>query len=46
VLDCIVTSCGFTFVRQDGSHRLYTKKGCIRPLVIPVHNKNILEEGR
>jgi len=31
----------YSFVRQIGSHRSYTKPGNIRPLVIPVHNKDI-----
>jgi len=41
VLDCIVLACGFTFSRQDGSHRIYSKEGCIRPLVIPAHSKDL-----
>ncbi len=41
VLHCVVISLGFTFSRQEGSHRIYTKKGCIRPLVIPAHTKEL-----
>jgi predicted RNA binding protein YcfA (HicA-like mRNA interferase family) len=42
VLECILFRCGFHFVRQDGSsHRIYTKKGLIRPLVVPAHNKDL-----
>ena len=28
---------GFLFERQQGSHRIYTKPGVIRPLVIPTY---------
>jgi len=29
---------GFTFQRQTGSHRIYTKPGAKRPLVIPMYH--------
>ncbi len=28
---------GFTFQRQRGSHRSYTRPGCARPVVIPTY---------
>jgi len=41
VLDCILLFCGFHFSRQEGSHRIYTKEGLIRPLVVPAHSKDL-----
>mgnify|MGYP001235178504 FL=1 len=41
VFECILLAAGFHFSRQNGSHRIYTKEGCIRPLVIPAHSKDI-----
>lgn len=32
---------GFEFHRQNGSHRIYTKADCIRPLVTPIHPKDL-----
>jgi predicted RNA binding protein YcfA (HicA-like mRNA interferase family) len=29
---------GFSFYRQDGSHRVYTKEGMARPVIIPAHH--------
>ncbi|MBT7592675.1 MAG: type II toxin-antitoxin system HicA family toxin [Candidatus Scalindua sp.] len=39
VLDCIFTKAGFSYERQTGSHRSYSKPGISRPLVIPTHNE-------
>jgi len=30
---------GFTFARQEGSHRSYVKSGVLRPIVIPVYEE-------
>lgn len=30
---------GFTFARQEGSHRSYVKTGVLRPIVIPVYDE-------
>ncbi len=30
---------GFRFVRQEGSHRSYTKPGIFRPVVIPTYEE-------
>ncbi|MFH1147891.1 MAG: type II toxin-antitoxin system HicA family toxin [Pseudomonadota bacterium] len=38
VLECIFESFGFKFIRQKGSHRLYTKSGIARPVVIPTYD--------
>jgi predicted RNA binding protein YcfA (HicA-like mRNA interferase family) len=37
-LECVFLRDGFTFKRQSGSHRYYTKPGVIRPIVIPAYN--------
>jgi len=37
ILECIFLKDGFIFDRQDGSHRIYTKKSIIRPLIIPTY---------
>ena len=39
VLECIFLKAGFTFKRQDGSHRSYVKPGVIRPIVIPTYKE-------
>jgi predicted RNA binding protein YcfA (HicA-like mRNA interferase family) len=28
---------GFTFARQEGDHKIFTKPGVLRPLVIPAY---------
>ena len=40
VLECIFQADGFEFHRQKGDHRVYTKQGIKRPIVIPTY-KNI-----
>jgi predicted RNA binding protein YcfA (HicA-like mRNA interferase family) len=30
---------GFTFERQESSHKSYTKPGCLRPVVIPTYSE-------
>jgi predicted RNA binding protein YcfA (HicA-like mRNA interferase family) len=37
VLECIFQKDGFNFYKQEGSHRVYTKEGIMRPLVIPTY---------
>jgi len=36
-LECVFLKAGFTFVRQRGDHRIYTKPGVPRPVVIPTY---------
>jgi predicted RNA binding protein YcfA (HicA-like mRNA interferase family) len=38
-LECIFLKDGFTFSRQEGSHRSYTKPGCPRPIIIPTYRE-------
>ena len=38
-LECIFLNDGFQFEGQEGSHRTYSKKGIIRPIVIPTYNE-------
>jgi len=38
-LEKVFLSAGFTFARQEGSHRSYTKTGAIRPVVIPTYDE-------
>ena len=39
VLECIFIKAGFTFKRQQGSHRLYEKEGILRPITIPMYRE-------
>jgi len=39
VLECIFLKDGFTYERQVGSHRTYSKKGVARPLVLPTYKE-------
>jgi len=36
-LERVFLAHGFRFVRQEGSHRSYVKKGIARPIVIPTY---------
>jgi predicted RNA binding protein YcfA (HicA-like mRNA interferase family) len=38
-LERVFLSVGFTFVRQEGSHRSYVKSGVGRPVVIPAYDE-------
>lgn len=38
-LDRVFTADGWEFSRQNGSHRMYTKPGASRPLVLPAHDE-------
>ena len=39
VLECIFIKYGFTFEREKGDHRSYTKPGIRRPVVIPKYKQ-------
>jgi len=43
VLDCIFEKYGFIFKRMSGDHRIYTKSGCQRPVVIPIYKEVDIE---
>jgi predicted RNA binding protein YcfA (HicA-like mRNA interferase family) len=48
VLECIFVKDGFEYDRHSGDHRLYTKKGVLRPVVIPTYNaidKDIIQSN-
>lgn len=38
-LEKVFLAAGFTFARQVGSHRTYTKPGVLRPLVLPTYDE-------
>jgi predicted RNA binding protein YcfA (HicA-like mRNA interferase family) len=38
-LERVFLSVGFEFVRQQGSHRAYSRAGTPRPVVIPVYDE-------
>jgi predicted RNA binding protein YcfA (HicA-like mRNA interferase family) len=38
-LERVFLAAGFKFVRQEGSHRSYTKPGVLRPIVIPAYDE-------
>lgn len=38
-LEKVFLAAGFQFVRQEGSHRAYTKPGVFRPVVIPTYDE-------
>ena len=38
-LEKVFLAAGFQFVRQQGSHRSYTKSGVLRPVVIPAYDE-------
>ena len=38
-LERVFLAAGFTFARQVGSHRTYTKPGVLRPLVLPTYDE-------
>jgi len=39
LLEKVFLANGFRFVRQEGSHRSYTKPGILRPVVIPTYEE-------
>lgn len=38
-LERVFQADGWSFLRQKGSHRIYTKLGCLRPVVIPAYDE-------
>ena len=38
-LEQVFLATGFEFVRQEGSHRAYAKRGVLRPVVIPTYDE-------
>jgi len=38
-LEKVFLAAGFTFARQEGSHRSYTKPEVLRPVVIPTYDE-------
>jgi predicted RNA binding protein YcfA (HicA-like mRNA interferase family) len=38
-LEKVFLASGFRFVRQEGSHRAYTKPGISRPVIIPAYTE-------
>jgi len=38
-LEKVLLSAGFSFARQQGSHRAYTKPGISRPVIIPTYDE-------
>jgi len=38
-LEKVFLAAGFQFMRQQGSHRSYTKPGVLRPVVIPTYSE-------
>jgi len=37
-LDCIFKKYGYALHRVEGSHRVYFKEGCTRPIIIPTYD--------
>lgn len=37
-LECVFLKDGFTFEREEGSHRVYVKTGVLRPIIIPKYS--------
>ncbi|MHB8110532.1 MAG: type II toxin-antitoxin system HicA family toxin [Syntrophorhabdaceae bacterium] len=37
-LEKVFTKDGFVFDREESSHRVYVKPGCIRPIIIPKYS--------
>ena len=44
VFDCILMLLGYHFSRQKGSHRVYTKAGSIRPVILPAHSQDLHQD--
>jgi predicted RNA binding protein YcfA (HicA-like mRNA interferase family) len=38
-VEAVFLAAGFTFVRQEGSHRAYVKSGVGRPVIIPTYKE-------
>ena len=39
LLECVFLKDGFVFERQQGDHKAYTKKGILRPVIIPTYKE-------
>ena len=39
IIECIFLRVGFHFERQSSSHRVYSKEGVNRPVIIPEYNE-------
>jgi predicted RNA binding protein YcfA (HicA-like mRNA interferase family) len=44
VFDCILLLAGYYFSRQKGGHRVYTRSGSIRPVILPVHSQDLHQD--
>lgn len=42
-LECIFKKAGFSFERQGGDHRVYSKIGVHRPIIIPTYKEVSLD---
>lgn len=38
-LECVFLKDGFVFEREESSHRVYNKPGCVRPVIIPKYHE-------
>lgn len=43
ILECIFKKDGFVFERQKGDHKVYSKKGIRRPIIIPTYDDVCLD---
>lgn len=41
VFECILLLLGYHFSRQKGSHRVYTRSGSTRPVIVPAHTQDL-----
>ncbi|MFQ5787239.1 MAG: type II toxin-antitoxin system HicA family toxin [Thermodesulfobacteriota bacterium] len=39
ILECIFKKAGFSFERQKGDHKVYSKTGVHRPVIIPTYKE-------
>ena len=39
ILECVFQKDGFKLERTESSHRVYSKPGCARPVIIPVYDE-------
>ena len=42
-LECVFEKYGFKFKRQASSHRVYEKKGVLRPVIIPTYDDVLID---
>ncbi len=43
ILECIFKKAGFSFERQSGDHKVYSKRGVHRPIIIPLYKEVSLD---